>query len=327
VKRRDFITLLGGAAGAWPLAARAQPTERARLVGIVAGFAEAEFLPLLTAFRDKLKELGWTEGRNLSIEVRLGRGDYKRMTDDAGQLIGLRPDVILAQGTPGLTAVRQHSVTVPVVFVLVADPVRMGLIESLARPGGNATGLTNFEFTIGGKWLELLREASPRVAHVTFVVNPANPNADRFSGFIESSARSAGLDVVTASVRNPAEIAVAVADAGRRSDAGLVVAPDSVTTIHRELIIGLAAHHRLPAIYPFRIFPMEGGLMSYGLDLVEIYRQAAIYVDRILRGAQPSDLPVQAPNKFELIVNARTAKALGLEISPTLLARADEVIE
>jgi putative tryptophan/tyrosine transport system substrate-binding protein len=327
MRRREFITLLGGAAAAWPLAARAQPTERARLVGIVAGFAEAEFLPLLAAFRDKLKELGWTEGRNLSIEVRLGRGDYKRMTDDAGQLISLRPDVILAQGTPGLTAVRQHSVTVPVVFVLVADPVRMGLIESLARPGGNATGLTNFEFTIGGKWLELLREASPRVAHVTFVVNPANPNADRFSGFIESSARSAGLDVVTASVRNPAEIAVAVADAGRRSDAGLVVAPDSVTTIHRELIIGLAAHHRLPAIYPFRIFPMEGGLMSYGLDLVEIYRQAAIYVDRILRGAQPSDLPVQAPNKFELIVNARTAKALGLEIPPTLLARADEVIE
>jgi putative tryptophan/tyrosine transport system substrate-binding protein len=270
--RREVITLLGGAA-AWPLVARAQQGERMRLVGIVTGFAEAEFLPLLAAFRGKLKELGWAEGRNLSLEVRVGRGDFKRMTDDAGQLLTLKPDVILAQGTPGLTAVRQHSGTVPVVFVLVADPVRMGLIESLARPGGNATGLTNFEFTISGKWLELLREASPRLAHVTFVSNPANPNADQFSRFIETSARSAGLDIVTASVRNPAEIAVAIADTARHSDAGLVVAPDSLTTIHRGLIIGLAAHHRLPAIYPFRIFSMEGGLISYGLNFLEIYRQ------------------------------------------------------
>ena len=198
------------------------------------------------------------------------------MTDDAGQLIGLKPDVILAQGTPGLTAVREHSRIVPVVFVLVADPVRMGLIESLARPGGNATGLTNFEFTIGGKWLELLREASPRVAHVTYVSNPANPNADQFSRFIDSSARAAGLDIVIASVRNPAEIALAITNAGRRADAGLVVAPDSVTAIHRDLIIGLASHYRLPAIYPFRIFPTDGGLISYGLDFVEIYRQAAV---------------------------------------------------
>ena len=326
MKRRQVLTLLGGAA-AWPVTARAQQLERARLVGIVAGFAEAEFLPLLTAFREKLKELGWAEGRNLSIEVRLGRGDFKRMTDDAGELIALKPDVILAQGTPGLSAVRQQSGTVPVVFVLVADPVRMGLIESLARPGGNATGLTNFEFTIGGKWLELLREVSPRVAHVTFVSNPANPNADQFSRFVEISARSAGLDIVTASVRSPAEIAVAIANAGRHSDGGLVIAPDSLTTIHRELIIGLAAHYRLPAIYPFRIFSLEGGLISYGLNFVEIYRQGAVYVDRILRGAQPSDLPVQAPNTFELIVNSKTAKTLGLDVPATLLARADEVIE
>jgi putative ABC transport system substrate-binding protein len=178
LKRRDFITLLGGAAVTWPVAARAQQGERLRLVGIVAGFAETEFLPLLTAFRDKLKELGWIEGRNLSIEVRLGRGDFKRMTDDAGPLIALKPDVILAQGTPGLAAVREHSRTVPVVFVLVADPVRMGLIESLARPGGYATGFTNFEFTISGKWLELLKEVSPRITHITFIANPANPNAD-----------------------------------------------------------------------------------------------------------------------------------------------------
>ncbi len=309
------------------LAAGAQQGERGRLVGIVAGFTELEFLPLFTAFRDKLKELGWTEGRNLTIETRLGRGDVRRMRDDAGLLLGSKPDVILAQGTPGLTAVREHSRTIPVVFVLVADPVHLGLIESLARPGGHATGLTNFEFSIGGKWLELLKELSPRVGHVTFISNPANPNADSFSGFIASSGRSAGLDIVTASARNASDIALAITNAGRRSDAGLIIAPDSLTTIHRELIIGLAAHYRLPAIYPFRIFSTDGGLISYGLNFVEIYRQAAGYVDRILRGAQPADLPVQAPNKFELIINLKTAKALGLEIPPTLLGLADEVIE
>jgi len=326
MNRRAFVAALGGAA-AWPVAVRAQQNERTRLVGIVAAFTEAEFLPLLAVFRDKMRELGWVEGRNLAIDVRLGRGDFKRMSDDAGELIARKPDVILAQGTPGLTAVREHGGTVPVVFVLVADPVRLGLIESLARPGGNATGLTNFEFSIGGKWLELLREASPHLAHVTFVANPANPNADPFSRFIETSARAAGLDTVIASVRSATEIALAVTNAGRHSEGGLIVAPDSLTTIHRELIIGLAAHYRLPAVYPFRIFPMEGGLISYGLNFPEIYRQAAVYVDRILRGAQASDLPVQAPNTFELIVNTKTAKALGLELPNTLLARADEVIE
>ena len=226
--------------------------DRIRQVGIVAGFAEPEMRPLLKALRDKLKELGWTEGRNLSINARLSRGDYKRMTDDASLLIGLNPDVIVAQGTPGLTAVREHSRSVPVVFVLVADPVRMGLIESLARPGGYATGFTNFEFTIGGKWLELLKELSPKVAHVTFISNPANPNADQFSQFIAAAAWSAGLDLVIASVRNAADIAVAITSAGRQPDAGLIVVPDSLPTVHRELIIGLAGHHRLPAIYPFR---------------------------------------------------------------------------
>jgi ABC-type uncharacterized transport system substrate-binding protein len=327
MKRREFIALLGGAAAAWPMAARAQQDGRVRLVGVVGGFAEAEMRPLLIALRDKLKELGWTEGRNLSIDARLGRGNFKRMADEAGLLIGLNPDVIVAQGTPGLTAVREHSRTVPVVFLFVADPVRTGLIESLARPGGYATGFTNFEFTIGGKWLELLKELNPRVAHVTLISNPANPAADQFSQFIAATARSAGLDLVIASVRNATDIAVVITSASRQPDAGLIVVPDSLTTIHRELIIGLAAHHRLPAVYPFRIFPAEGGLISYGLDFAEIYRQAAVYVDRILRGAQPSDLPVQAPNKFELVINLKTAKALGLDVPPNLLARADEVIE
>ena len=327
MKRREFITLLGGVAAAWPLAARAQQGDRVRLVGIVAGFAEAEMQPLLTAFRDKLKELGWAEGRNLSIDLRLGRGDFKHMTDDTGLLIGRKPDVIIAHGTPGFNAVRKHSRTVPVVFVFVADPVRTGLIESLARPGGHATGFTNFEFAIGGKWLELLKELSPRVAHVTLISNPANPSADAFCRFVETLGRSAALDVETASVRNAADIAVAMTSASRQPAAGLIVVPDSLTTIHRELIIGLAAHHRLPTVYPFRIFPAEGGLISYGLDLADIYRQAAVYVDRILRGAQPADLPVQAPNKFELVINLKTAKALGLNVPPSILAQADEVIE
>jgi ABC-type uncharacterized transport system substrate-binding protein len=326
MRRREFITLISSAA-TWPLAARAQQGERQRLVGIVAGFSEGEMEPLLTAFRDKLKELGWTEGRNLSIDARLGRGDFKRMTADAGSLVGLKPDVIIAQGTPGLNAVREHSRAVPVVFVLVADPVRMGLIESLARPGGHATGFTNFEFSIGGKWLELLRELSPGVARVTFLFNPANPNADAFTRFLETAGRSVGLDVIAAPVRNAADIAVAIGDTGQRPAGGLIVVPDSLPTIHRELIIGLAAHHRLPAIYPFRIFPADGGLISYGLDFVDIYRQAAVYADRVLRGTPPSELPVQAPNKFELVINLKTAKALGVDVPPTLLARADEVIE
>jgi putative ABC transport system substrate-binding protein len=326
IRRRDVILLLGGAA-AWPIAARAQQEERIRLVGIVSSLAEPEMQPLLTVLRDKLKELGWNEGRNLSIDTRLGRGDYKRMVDDANLLIGRKPDVIVAQGTPGLNAVREHSRAVPVVFVMVADPVRFGLIESLARPGGHATGFTNFELTIGGKWLELLKELSPGIARVTLISNSANPAADQLSRFIESTGGSAGLDVNTASVRNVVDIAVAIDDAGRHRGGGLIVVPDGLMTVHRELIIGLIAHHRLPAVYPFRIFTAEGGLISYGLDYAAIYQQAGVYVDRILRGTQPADLPVQAPTKFELVINMKTAKALGIEVPPMLLARADEVIE
>ena len=326
MRRREVITLLGGAA-AWPLAARAQQSEPIRLIGILAGFAEAEMQPRLAALRGKLRELGWTEGHNLSIDVRVGRGDFNRIRDDAGLLVGLKPDVIITNGTPALTAVRERSRTIPVVFVLVADPVRQGLIESLARPGPYTTGLTNFEFAISGKWVELLNEVRPRVAHVTFITNPANPNTDQFSHVVAATAGSAGLDSRAVPVRNPAEIAVAIVDAARQSHGGLIVAPDGLLTLHRELIIGLAAHYRLPAVYPFDAFAKQGGLMSYGLDVADVYRQAAVYVDRILRGVQPADLPVQAPNRFELTINLKTAKALGLEIPPTLLARADEVIE
>jgi putative ABC transport system substrate-binding protein len=294
---------------------------------VVAGFSAAEMRPLLAAFRGQLGELGWAEGDNLSIDTRLGAGDFKRMTDDTAGLITLKPDVILAQGTPGLTAVRHYTQSVPVVFILVADPVQMGLIKSLAQPGGHATGFTNFEFSIAGKWIELLRDLNAILQHVTFIMNPANPNSGQFSSFIERSGRSLSLDTVTAAVRGPADIEAAIIAASQRPNGGLVVHPDSLPVVHRELIIELAARHRIAAIYPFRIFCESGGLISYGLDFPELYRQAATYVNRILRGERPGDLPVQAPNKFELVINLKAAKALGLAITREFLLRADEVIE
>jgi putative tryptophan/tyrosine transport system substrate-binding protein len=327
LKRREFINLLGGVAAAWPFAARAQEQNRQRLVGVVAGFSEAEMRPLLTAFRSKLNQLGWTEGHNLAIDARLGAGDYQRMTAEAGTLISRNPDVVVTMGTPGLTAVRQHTHSVPVVFTLVADPVRTGLIESLARPGGHATGFTNFEFSIGGKWLELLRDVSPHLNRVTIIANPANATANPIAGLIEDAGRLVSIEVTTASIRSASDIETAISSAAQQPSGGLIVLPDSLAVIHSELIISLVEHHRLPTVYPFRVFAAKGGLLAYGLDIPEMYRQAANYVDRILRGTKPSELPVQAPNKFELIVNLKSAKALGIEVPPTLLARADEVIE
>jgi putative tryptophan/tyrosine transport system substrate-binding protein len=327
MRRREFITLLGGAAAAWPLAVRAQERGRVRRIGVLTGLSESELRPLLIVFREKLKELGWLEGSNIIIEVRTSGGDLKRMIDDAGAIVGLNPDVILAVGTPGLTAVSKHSRTVPVVFVLAADPVKLGLIESLARPGGNATGFTNFEFSIGDKWLEILKGLYPQLKHVTLIANPDNLNIGQFSQFIERTGRSVALNIMTAPVRNPVEIEAAITTTAKEPDGALIIIPDSLPIVHRDLIIGLAARHRLPAIYPFRIFPSNGGLVSYGLDFNEVYRQGATYVARILEGEKPADLPVPAPNKFELVINVKTAKALGLEIPAKLLALADEVIE
>ena len=327
IRRREFVILLGGsAAAAWPVAARAQH-DRQRLVGVVAGYSEAEMRAPLTAFRSKLNQLGWTEGRNLAIDARLGAGDYRRMTAEAGTLVSRNPDVIVAQGTPGLTAVRQHTTSVPVVFTLVADPARAGLIESLARPGGHATGFTNFEFSIGGKWLELLRAISPHLTRVTVIANPANATANPLAGIIKDGGRLVSIEVTTASVYSASDIEAAISSAAQQSGSGLIVLPDSLAVVHSELIVSRAEHHHLPAVYPFRLFAAKGGLLAYGLDIPEVYRQAANYVDRILRGTKPSDLPVQAPNKFELVINVKTAETLGLEVPPTLLARADEVIE
>jgi putative tryptophan/tyrosine transport system substrate-binding protein len=236
-------------------------------------------------------------------------------------------DVIVAMGTPGLAAVKRHTSTIPVVFTLVADPVGQSFISSLARPGGNVTGLTNFEFAIGGKWLELLRELDRSIVRVTLITNPANATTARFVQVIAGAAKSTGLDAQTASVRNAAEMENAIVSAGNQPKSGLIIFPDGLLVGHHELIIKLAARFRLPAVYPFRIFPENGGLLSYGLDYSDVYRHAAEYVDAILRGSKPSDLPVQAPNKFELVINLKTAKALGLTVPPGLLVAADEVIE
>ena len=326
MRRREFITLLGGTAVAWPLGARGQQDGR-RLVGVVAGFSELEMQPQLTALRSKLNQLGWAEGRNLEIDARLGAGDYQRMIVEAGSLVSRKPDVIVTLGTPGLNAVRHHTKTVPVVFTMVADPARLGFIESLARPGGHATGFTNFELSIGAKWLELIRDVSPKQAHVTVINNPANPTASQMSPPIEAAGRAMSMQVSTAFVRDANDIEFAIRGAAQQPGSGIIVIPDSLAVVHSDLILRLVERHQLPAIYPFRLFAVKGGLITYGLDIPEMYRQAAEYVDRVLRGTKPSDLPVQAPNKFELIINLKTAKALGLEVPPTLLARADEVIE
>ena len=283
--------------------------------------------PQLTALRSKLSQLGWTEGRNLEIDARLGAGDFQRMTIEAGSLVSRNPDVIVTMGTPGLNAVRHHTKTVPVVFTMVADPARLGLVESLARPGGHATGFTNFELSTGAKWLELIKEVSPKLARVTIINNPANPAASQMSPLIESAGPAMSIQVTTAFVRSATDIKSAIGDAAQQPDSGIIVIPDSLAVVHSDLILRLVERHQLPAIYPFRLFAVKGGLVTYGLDIPAMYRQAAEYVDRVLRGTKPSDLPVQAPNKFELIVNLKTAKALGLDVPPTLLARADEVIE
>ena len=248
--------------------------------------------------RARLRELGWFEGRNVTIDIRSTAGDFDRLVTDAGELVSANADVIVAVGTPGLRAVQQHTRKVPVVFLLVADPVGLGFIDTLAHPGGNATGLTNFELAISSKWLQLLRELDRNVSHATLITNPANPNTAPFGQTIASAAKAMGVDIFAASVRNASDIERAIISAGRKRGGALIVFPDSLPVTHNALIIRLAEQQRLPAVYPFRVFAANGGLMSYGLDLAEIYRQAAIYVDNILRGSKLAELPVEAPTNL-----------------------------
>ena len=328
-KRREFITLLGGAAAAWPVAARAQQSERMRrigvLMGLVAGDPEAQ--SRVVAFENGLRELGWVKGRNLSTKYRWA-GDGSVLRDLAAELLAMGPDLILANSTPVTLALREQSGAMPIVFTQVTDPVGQGLVPNLAHPGGNLTGFTSFELSIGTKWLEALKQLAPRVTRVALVFNPQSaPFADLFLRPIEAAAASFSVMPIGAAVRDPTDVDRMFDMLAREPNGGLMVLPDISMTNYREAIIALAARQQVPAVYPFRYFAASGGLMSYGTDVTEVFRRAAAYVDRVLKGTTPGELPIQAPTKYELIINLKTAKALGLTIPPGLLAIADEVIE
>jgi putative ABC transport system substrate-binding protein len=329
LKRREFVTLLGGAA-AWPLAARAQQAGMVRQVGVLMGPAESdpEGQSEIVAFRQGLQKLGWT-GRNVRIAYRWAAGDADRMRTFASELIALKPDAVLAVTTPAVAALLGETRSIPIVFVRVADPIRSGFVNSLAHPGGNVSGFSNFESSLAGKWLQLLKEIAPRVARVTVMFNPVTAPSGGldFLRLVEAAAPSLAVEVSAARVHDVAEIERVVAAVAREPNGGLINLPDIFLVVHRELIIELTARYRVPTVYQYRYFTASGGLMSYGPDVIDQYAQAASYVDRILKGEKPADLPVQAPTKYELVVNLKTAKALGLDVPPLLQQRADEVIE
>ena len=329
MRRREVLTLLAGAALGWPLAARAQQPDRLRRIGMLMSLAETdpEGQARAAAFREGLQELGWTEGRNIRIEYRFATGSAERMRPHAAELVGLEPEVIFAGGTVALTVLHQATRKVPIVFAQVTDPVEAGFVTSLARPGGNLTGLSQHEFTVGVKWLELLKQIAPSVTRVAVIYDPANPAAAGYLHAIEPAAPSFGAQVSAAAVRDAAEIARAIEAFAAAPNGGLVVLPGAAAAVHRDLIIALAARHRLPAVYAFRYHVISGGLASYGVDNIDLYKRAAWYVDRILKGERPGELPVQHATKFQLVINLKTAKALGLDVPLTLLARTDEVIE
>jgi len=326
IRRREFIATVGSAAAAWLHAARAQQPDRVRRVGVLMGIADdPEGQARVVVFRQALQALGWTEGHNVQLIYRWSAGDVMRARPFAKELVDLRSDVILANTTPIAVAVRDTSHTTPTVFVQVSDPVAAGVVQSLARPGGNLTGFTNFEPSIASKWLELLKGIAPNIARVAYLFNPDTAPLF-YARAVKTAAPLLSIKPFDAAVHNADEMERVIEQFARESDSALLVLPDLFTATNRQSIIALAARHRLPAIYPFRYFVASGGLMSYGIELLETYRQAASYVDRILKGERPSDLPVHQPTKFELVINLNTAKALGLDVPPTVLARADEVI-
>jgi putative ABC transport system substrate-binding protein len=329
MKRREFIGLLGGAA-AWPVCASAQESERVRRIGILnAGEAldSPDVQARIGAFMQEMQQLGWIEGRNLRIDRRAGLGDSDEIRKYAAELVALAPDVILVIGTATMAPMLQATRSVPIVFVSVADPVGGGFVDSLARPGGNATGFLQFEYSLAGKWLEVLKQIAPGVTRVAVLRDPAISSGPAQFAAVQSAASSVGVEVSTINLRDAGEIERAIAAFARASNGGLILTSSGLSVVHRERIIALAARHKLPTVYYRRYFVTSGGLISYGYDVVDMHRRAAIYVARILNGEKPADLPVQAPTKYELVINLKTAKALGLEVPPTLLARADEVIE
>jgi putative tryptophan/tyrosine transport system substrate-binding protein len=329
MQRREFITLLGGAVAGWPLIVRAQQPERMRRIGVLMGPAadDPDGQARVAALLQGLQQLGWAVGRNVRVDIRWAAGNADDSRRYAAELVTLASDVIVANGSMSMVPLLQATRSVPIVFVVVPDPVGAGNVDSLARPGGNATGFMSFEYGMSAKWLELLKQVAPGVTRVAVIRDPAiTAGAGQF-GAIQSVAPSFGVEVSPISARDAPEIERAIAAFAHSSNGGLVVTQSALTTVHRDLIVTLAARHKLPAVYYERHFVAAGGLISYGPDFIDQHRQAATYVDRILKGEKPANLPVQAPTKFELVINLKTAKALGLTVPPTLLARADEVIE
>jgi ABC-type uncharacterized transport system substrate-binding protein len=328
MRRREFISLIGGMVVAWPLAARAQQRERVRRIGVLmpTDADNPDNQARLAAFLQGLQQFGWTVGRNLRIDLRWAAGEVERNRQYAAELLALAPEVIVAVGS-GVPALKQATRTVPIVFTIVADPVGLGFVDNLARPGGNITGFLAFEYGLSGKWLELLKQVATGVTRAAVVRDPAIATGAGQFAAVASVGPALGVDIVPVNVGDPGELEAALAAFARSPNGGLVVTGSAFAVMRRDLIISLAAQHRLPAIYYERLFVVAGGLISYGPDMVDQFRRAAGYVDRILKGEKPADLPVQAPTKYELAINLKTAKALGLEVPPMLLARADEVIE
>ena len=329
MKRREFLGVLGGAAS-WPLAARAQQSDRVRRIGVLMGYAEsdAEGQAYVAIFREGLQKLGWAEDRNFQIDIRWATSDPEAVQRLAKELVALQPDVILSPTTPTTAALLQQTRTIPIIFAIVSDPVGSGFVASFAKPGGNVTGFIILEPTLAGKWLELLKEIAPRIARVALLFNPATaPYAEYYLNPFKAAAASFAVEAIVAPVHDMSELESAVGVQAREPNGALIVIPDSFMTTHRAEITSLAARHRLPAVYPFRHYTEIGGLLSYGNDQRDNFRRAATYADRILKGEKPSELPIQAPVKFELVINLKTAKTLGLTVPPTLLSRADAVIE
>jgi putative ABC transport system substrate-binding protein len=329
MRRRELITLLGGAA-AWPMAARAQQGERVRRIGILLGITEndLETQSRVAAFRRGLRDHGWIEGRNIQIDYRFAGGDLNRARAYAAELTKLAPDVLLANSTPVMTVLRQEATSIPIVFAVVNAPVGQGFISSLARPGGNITGFTFIEFIMVGKWLEMLREVSPGIGRAVLMFNPQTaPYYDVYLRWFETVQRSVSVEVTAAPIRDVADIRESITKVDRNRQTGVIVPPDPFTVVHRETIMRSAQERGIPVIWSYRQFVTEGALISYGPDTADIFRRSASYVDRILRGEKPADLPAQSPTKFELAINLKTAQTLGLTVPQTLLALADEVIE
>ncbi len=330
MRRRELIILLGGTMAAWPVKSRAQP-ERMRKIGVLMGLSQSdpEGPPRIAVFKQELQNLGWSEGKDLQIEYRWAAGDADRITAYAKELAGAMPDVLIAHLTAATEALLLQTRTIPIIFVVAADPIGSGFVDSLSRPGGNVTGFTNFVPSLGGKWIEMLKEISPGIKRVALLFNPevAAGGGSFYARPVQAAALALAVEPTVALARNAIEIEKALDEVSHDAESGLIVMPDLFTTTHRELIVRLAAQHRIPAIYPYRYFATDGGLMSYGIEIVDLFRRTAAYVDKILRGARPSELPIQQPEKFEFVINLKTARALDLTVPRILLARADMLID